>query len=80
MYLRYPLGPLAVFMALAWSPHVIAADEQLPKADRILDKFVEATGEAGDVYLLHPYILHAKSQNVLRLPRIITNPPLTLAE
>jgi len=43
-------------------------------------EFVEATGEAGDVYLLHPYILHAKSQNVLRLPRIITNPPLTLAE
>ena len=43
-------------------------------------EFVEATGEAGDVYLLHPYILHAKSQNLLRLPRIITNPPLTLAE
>jgi hypothetical protein len=43
-------------------------------------EFVEATGEAGDVYLLHPYILHAKSQNVIRLPRIITNPPLTLAE
>ncbi|GIJ45329.1 hypothetical protein Val02_22150 [Virgisporangium aliadipatigenens] len=43
-------------------------------------EFVEATGEVGDVYLLHPYVLHAKSQNVLRLPRIITNPPLTLAE
>ena len=35
---------------------------------------------AGDVYLLHPYVLHAKSQNVLRVPRVITNPPLTLAE
>jgi len=44
MVLRYPLVPLAVFVALASSPHVIAADEQLPKADRILDKFVEATG------------------------------------
>ena len=42
--------------------------------------FVEATGEVGDVYLLHPFILHAKAQNVLRLPRIITNPPVTLAE
>jgi hypothetical protein len=42
--------------------------------------FVEATGEAGDVYLLHPYVLHAKAQNVLRRPRFITNPPLTLAE
>jgi hypothetical protein len=43
-------------------------------------EFIEATGEAGDVYLLHPYLLHAKAQNVLRLPRVITNPPLTLAE
>jgi hypothetical protein len=43
-------------------------------------EFVEATGEPGDVYLLHPYILHAKAQNVLRRPRVITNPPLTLAE
>lgn len=42
--------------------------------------FVEATGEVGDVYLLHPYVLHAKSQNMLRVPRCITNPPLTLAE
>jgi hypothetical protein len=54
----------------------------LPFEDLVAEcgEFVEATGEAGDVYLLHPYILHAKSQNVLRLPRIITNPPLTLAE
>jgi hypothetical protein len=43
-------------------------------------EFVEATGEVGDVYLLHPYVLHAKSQNLLRIPRVITNPPLTLAE
>jgi Phytanoyl-CoA dioxygenase (PhyH) len=43
-------------------------------------EFVEAIGEVGDVYLLHPYILHAKAQNVLRVPRYITNPPLTLAE
>jgi hypothetical protein len=42
--------------------------------------FVEATGEVGDVYLLHPYVLHAKSRNSLRRPRFITNPPLTLAE
>ncbi|HEV8557062.1 MAG TPA: hypothetical protein VGR06_11780 [Actinophytocola sp.] len=42
--------------------------------------FVEATGEVGDVYLLHPFVLHAKSPNVLKIPRLITNPPLTLAE
>ena len=42
--------------------------------------FVEATGQAGDVYLLHPYVLHAKSQNLLGLPRMITNPPVHLLE
>jgi hypothetical protein len=40
--------------------------------------FVELTGEFGDVVLLHPYMLHATSQNVLGIPRIITNPPLAL--
>jgi hypothetical protein len=42
--------------------------------------FVEATGEVGDVYLLHPFIMHAKAQNVLRVPRYITNPPVHLKE
>lgn len=42
--------------------------------------FVEMTGEAGDVVLLHPYTLHATSQNVLGVARIITNPPLALHE
>ena len=43
-------------------------------------RFVEATGRVGDVFLLHPFILHAKAQNVLRLPRLITNPPIHLTE
>jgi hypothetical protein len=34
----------------------------------------------GTVYLLHPYILHAKAQNVTRTPRYITNPPIQLRE
>jgi hypothetical protein len=53
----------------------------LPYEDlaRECHEFVEATGEVGDVYLLHPFVLHAKAQNMLRLPRFITNPPLTLA-
>jgi hypothetical protein len=42
--------------------------------------FVEMTGEAGDVVLLHPYTLHATSQNVLGVARIITNPPLALRQ
>lgn len=35
--------------------------------------FRQATGDAGDVYLLHPYLLHAVGQNVLMRPRAITN-------
>jgi hypothetical protein len=42
--------------------------------------FTEATGTIGDVFLLHPFVLHAKAQNVLRRPRFITNPPVHLAE
>jgi hypothetical protein len=42
--------------------------------------FVELTGEAGDVVLLHPFTLHATSQNVLGVARFITNPPLALRE
>lgn len=42
--------------------------------------FAEMTGNAGDVVLLHPYTLHATSQNVLGVSRIITNPALALRE
>jgi hypothetical protein len=42
--------------------------------------FAEATGRVGDVFLLHPFVLHAKAQNVLRIPRAITNPPIRLRE
>jgi hypothetical protein len=40
--------------------------------------FREMTGEAGDVVILHPFILHASSQNALRVPRFITNPAVNL--
>lgn len=42
--------------------------------------FEEATGMAGDVFLLHPFTLHATSQNPKRNVRIITNPPVHLNE
>jgi hypothetical protein len=44
------------------------------------DNFVEATGEVGDVFLMHPLMLHAPSSNALRRVRIITNPPVFLRE
>ncbi|KAI0768809.1 hypothetical protein BD413DRAFT_561666 [Trametes elegans] len=42
--------------------------------------FVELTGNAGDVILLHPFMPHSASKNHLRIPRFITNPPVTLKE
>ncbi|KAL0578023.1 hypothetical protein V5O48_003973 [Marasmius crinis-equi] len=42
--------------------------------------FVELTGEIGDVVLLHPLMLHSASKNHLRIPRVITNPPVGLKE
>ena len=41
-------------------------------------KFVELTAETGDVVLLHPLMLHSASKNHLRVPRVITNPPVAL--
>ncbi|KAI1791345.1 hypothetical protein LXA43DRAFT_437878 [Ganoderma leucocontextum] len=41
-------------------------------------EFVELTGDAGDVLLLHPFMPHSASRNHLRIPRFITNPPVTL--
>ena len=43
-------------------------------------EFEELTGKAGDFVILHPYMLHASSQNVLRVPRFMTNPPIVLKE
>lgn len=42
--------------------------------------YVETTGTLGDVVLLHPYILHAVSQNHAGNARVITNPPIALSE
>ncbi len=42
--------------------------------------FEEITGNAGDFVILHPFILHASSQNTIRKPRFMTNPPIVLKE
>src|SRR3954452_3475270 len=56
--------------------------EECPYHDLIAQcrEFVEVTGRLGDVVLLHPYVLHAVSQNHRGTARFITNPPVTLAE
>ncbi|CAI6338793.1 unnamed protein product [Periconia digitata] len=44
------------------------------------DAFVEATGVVGDVYFLHPLMLHSASNNQIRSVRVITNPPVKIRE
>jgi hypothetical protein len=44
------------------------------------ESFHEMTGKAGDVILLHPFMLHSASWNGRRAVRIITNPPVSLRE
>jgi hypothetical protein len=43
-------------------------------------EFIELTGEAGDMVIHHPFMLHASSANVLRVERAITNPPAQLKQ
>jgi len=43
-------------------------------------QFEELTGQAGDFVILHPFMLHASSQNVLGVPRFMTNPPVVLKD
>ncbi|MEO0582523.1 MAG: phytanoyl-CoA dioxygenase family protein [Bacteroidota bacterium] len=40
-------------------------------------RFKEITGKVGDVILIHPFMLHASSQNHLGTPRFITNPVIS---
>ncbi|KAL4899360.1 hypothetical protein BDW74DRAFT_171538 [Aspergillus multicolor] len=73
------------------SPHMVSRPQaQNPESDPGLTfykslvqnctDFREMTGEIGDVILLHPLMLHSASRNSLRIPRIITNPPVALKE
>jgi hypothetical protein len=73
------VGPVA--RLLADTPEGILPDD-FDYDDLIsrCDRFVETTGRLGDVVLLHPFILHAVSQNHRGTARFITNPPIALKE
>jgi hypothetical protein len=43
-------------------------------------EFEEVTGKAGDMVILHPFMLHASSQNVIGKARFMSNPPVVLKE
>jgi len=65
--------------------HLAAHPEGVPPGDfgemiTQCSQFGELTGEQGDVILMHPFMLHAISQNTLRVPRVISNPPVYLRE
>ncbi|KAJ5946347.1 hypothetical protein N7454_003186 [Penicillium verhagenii] len=70
------------------SPYMVPRGWRLRKSkedfyDSILKQcndFHEMTGNVGDVILLHPLMVHSQSVNSLRIPRIITNPPVSLNE
>lgn len=59
---------------------VLFTDLDFQALARQCTNFLELTGDAGDVVLMHPYMLHATSQNVIKHGRLITNPPITLRE
>ena len=44
------------------------------------EEFVEVTGEVGDFIILHPYMLHASSNNHSQVVRFMTNPPVVLKD
>jgi hypothetical protein len=43
-------------------------------------EFIELTGKLGDVYLVHPFMVHSASKNILRIPRYIIAPKVWLKE
>jgi hypothetical protein len=44
------------------------------------EEFVEVTGKVGDFIILHPFMLHASSNNHSGRVRFMTNPPVVLKE
>src|ERR671932_822856 len=59
---------------------VLPTDFDFGALIRQCDELLELTGNFGDVVLMHPYMLHATSQNVIKHCRLITNPPITLRQ
>jgi hypothetical protein len=43
-------------------------------------QFEEVLGKAGDFVIMHPFMLHASSNNAIGKPRFMSNPPVVLKE
>lgn len=58
----------------AFDPAIDRVERFMKTATRIEDvevRVVEMTGEPGDVYLVHPLMMHAQSPNCLAAPRVV---------
>ncbi|CAL1712495.1 unnamed protein product [Somion occarium] len=82
----HPEGVLPISLSFVPSNSTTADPKNDPgywshlEAAKKCNNFVELTGEIGDVILMHPLMLHSASKNHLRIPRVITNPPVSLRE
>jgi len=68
---------------LAAHPEGLLPSELRAPTRAIVDRcehFLETTGEIGDVYLLHPFMVHSQSINASERARFIVNPPVKLRE
>jgi hypothetical protein len=82
----HPEGVLPTGLSFTPSTSTVAKNEDHPgywshlKEIKRCQDFVEVTGEIGDVVLMHPLMMHSATKNYTRIPRIITNPPVSLKE
>jgi len=83
---EHPEGVLPTGLSFTPSTSTYEENEKDPgywshlKEIKNVKNFVEVTGEVGDLVLMHPLMLHSASKNHTRIPRIITNPPVSLKE
>ena len=73
------VGPIARYLA-NYPEGLTPKEAQFRKMIEQCEQFEEATGKAGDVYLLHPYMLHTAAPNPSGRVRIITNPAVSFKE
>ena len=78
-FMKVPIV-LAVARYLADHPEGVDPGFDFGSLINKCEEFVEVTGEVGDFIILHPYMLHASSNNHSQVVRFMTNPPVVLKE
>ena len=74
-------SPKHVAQKLLEHPHGIEPKTfDFPTIIQKCHDFRELVGKAGDLYIIHPYMLHASSANHSGRPRVMSNPPVILKE